>query len=132
MSFKPGNCKYSDLKYGVEDNGVKVKYPDSSVCTAPSITLPNDPNLVTVGLGLDPSVELGDAVFGLEAGKTYNALQFHIHSSSEHTIDGETFEAEMHIVHTQPALTGITVVDDIVVGTGIDGSRGVSTVCGWQ
>jgi len=33
------------------------------------------------------------------AGGTYNLLQFHFHASSEHTIDGESFPLEMHLVH---------------------------------
>ena len=113
------------MKYGVEDNGVKVTF-DATVCTPPSVTLPNDPNLLNLGLGLNPQLTLGKPVFGPEAGKTYNALQFHIHSSSEHTINGQKFEAEMHIVHSQAGLTGIQLVDDILVGAGLDGSRGVS------
>jgi carbonic anhydrase len=32
---------------------------------------------------------------------TYEALQFHIHTSSEHTIDGAFFGAELHVVHKQ-------------------------------
>ena len=29
----------------------------------------------------------------------YDVVQFHYHASSEHTIDGESFPAELHIVH---------------------------------
>jgi carbonic anhydrase len=105
-----------------------VTYPDASVCEAPSVTLPNDPNLVTLGLGLNPGVQLGSAVYGKEAGKTYKAAQFHIHSKSEHTINGQVFEAELHIVHLQESMTGVTLIDDLLVGTGIDGSRGASVV----
>ena len=32
---------------------------------------------------------------------TYKALQFHIHTNSEHTIDGSHFGAELHIVHKE-------------------------------
>jgi carbonic anhydrase len=32
---------------------------------------------------------------------TYEAIQFHIHSSSEHTMNGEHFGAELHIVHKE-------------------------------
>ena len=32
---------------------------------------------------------------------TYKALQFHIHTSSEHTINGEHFGAELHVVHQE-------------------------------
>lgn len=29
----------------------------------------------------------------------FNAVQFHFHSESEHTIEGQRFDFEMHIVH---------------------------------
>jgi len=32
-------------------------------------------------------------------GKSYELKQFHFHTPSEHLIDGETFEMEMHLVH---------------------------------
>lgn len=32
-------------------------------------------------------------------GKTYELQQFHLHASSEHTIDGRTAPAELHLVH---------------------------------
>lgn len=42
--------------------------------------------------------------------KTYNVLQFHFHQPSEHTIDGETFPMELHIVHQNPVTGGLAVV----------------------
>src|SRR4029077_14774982 len=32
-------------------------------------------------------------------GKTYELLQFHFHTPSEHTVDGKAFPLEMHLVH---------------------------------
>ena len=32
-------------------------------------------------------------------GKTYRLLQFHFHAPSEHTINGESFDMEVHLVH---------------------------------
>jgi carbonic anhydrase len=126
-TFSPGTCKFSDLKWSVEDNGVKAKF-DTDKCTPPSVTIPDDPDILTIGLGLLPSISVGEEVFGKEAGKTYYADQFHIHSKSEHSINGQFFEAEMHIVHLQGQLTNIKIVDDLVVGLGLDGSRGASVV----
>ena len=40
--------------------------------------------------------DFGDIVVG---GITYSAIQFHFHLLSEHTVDGEHYHAEMHIVH---------------------------------
>lgn len=128
-TLTPGDCKFKDLKYGVLDNGVKVFY-DTTKCTPPSVTIPNNPNLLTVGLGLNPTITVGEDVFGPEAGKTYTAAQFHIHSSSEHLIDGTAAEAELHIVHLQNGLTGVDTLDDLAGSLGLlnDGSRPASVV----
>ena len=32
-------------------------------------------------------------------GKAYVPLQFHYHAPSEHTIDGYSYDLELHIVH---------------------------------
>lgn len=41
---------------------------------------------------------------------TYNALQIHIHSPSEHTIGGGYFPAEAHIVHQNPLTQDLLVL----------------------
>lgn len=45
---------------------------------------------------------------------TYGAAQFHIHTPSEHTIDGRHTDMEMHIVHQDPSqgggLKGLAVI----------------------
>lgn len=55
---------------------MKASYPGIQNCQHPSVEIP-----------------------GIEG--TYRALQFHIHTSSEHTIDGEFFGAELHTVHQE-------------------------------
>ena len=47
-------------------------------------------------------------------GTSYNLLQFHFHTLSEHTILGQTFDMEMHMVHQN------TLGDLLVVGRFID------------
>lgn len=32
-------------------------------------------------------------------GKVFLPLQFHIHAPSEHTVNGQTYDLELHIVH---------------------------------
>ena len=75
-----GDCKFSDLEFTVENNGVKVSYPtdpsSSPSCTLNTMKVPGSPDLVT-----------------------YEAIQFHVHAQSEHTIDGTQFGAELHVVH---------------------------------
>lgn len=51
------------------------------------------------------------------AGKTYQLLQFHFHSPSEHTIDGQYAEAEYHMVHKEIGGTAVLVLG-ILVNTG--------------
>ncbi|DAZ99468.1 TPA: hypothetical protein N0F65_001653, partial [Lagenidium giganteum] len=42
--------------------------------------------------------------------KDYSMLQFHIHSPSEHTINGKAFDAEAHFVHKNADGSGLLVV----------------------
>lgn len=42
--------------------------------------------------------------------KTYDVLQFHFHQPGEHTIDGESFAMELHIVHQDAASGNLAVV----------------------
>jgi len=47
--------------------------------------------------------------------KTYDLLQFHFHQPSEHTIDGETFAMELHLVHRNAngnlAVVGVMIAE---------------------
>ncbi len=43
-------------------------------------------------------------------GITYEFLQFHYHTHSEHEIDGETDEMEIHLVHQDPITKNLAVV----------------------
>lgn len=73
-----------DLEYHLTSTGVKASYPysdddndeESSSCQLPRMEIP----------GIDG---------------TYKTVQFHIHTSSEHTIDERHFGAELHIVHQE-------------------------------
>lgn len=42
--------------------------------------------------------------------RSYKSLQFHFHSPSEHSVEGELQDAEMHIVHQDPESKEIAVV----------------------
>lgn len=42
--------------------------------------------------------------------KTFNALQFHIHAPSEHTVNGKSYDAEVHFVHQLSGGTELAVV----------------------
>ena len=81
-----------DVTFTIEPNGVKGSFADG--CDKNTVEIP----------GVDG---------------TYEALQFHIHTSSEHTIDDKFYNAELHIVHQ-----GMDDQSDryAVVGMMIDGS----------
>jgi carbonic anhydrase len=55
----------------------------------------------STGVGIRVDIPVGSTFTGgaLGTGATYNALQFHIHTPSDHTIDGGNFPLELHIVH---------------------------------
>lgn len=42
--------------------------------------------------------------------KQYTPLQFHFHAPSEHTIDGHTYDLELHIVHKNDDATELSVL----------------------
>lgn len=48
----------------------------------------------------------------------YDVLQFHYHAPSEHTVDGESFPAELHIVHKNA--NGILAVVGILLKEGTE------------
>jgi carbonic anhydrase len=53
-------------------------------------------------------------------GVRYDVLQFHYHAPSEHTVNGETFPAELHIVHKNAA--GNLAVVGILLKEGAENS----------
>jgi carbonic anhydrase len=55
------------------------------------LTLKDTGHGLQVDAGRGSSVRLGD--------HSYNMLQFHIHTPSEHTLDGQAFPMEIHFVH---------------------------------
>lgn len=61
---------------------MKVKL-DKSAYTVPSVTL------------------LDKGAIGAEKGKKFKLDQFHVHTLSEHTIDGKSYAAELHMIHLE-------------------------------
>jgi carbonic anhydrase len=71
-----GDCPIASLNYSIENNGVVGAYPTDGSCQLNGLKIP----------GIDSK---------------YEAIQFHIHSASEHSIDGQYYGAELHIVHRE-------------------------------
>ncbi|WP_291115516.1 carbonic anhydrase [Flavobacterium sp. UBA6135] len=51
-------------------------------------------------------------------GVTYNFLQFHYHTHSEHEIDGNTDEMEIHFVHQDPITNNLAVIAIMINAAG--------------
>lgn len=70
--------------------------------------------------GMDPSVTIG--------GTTYYLLQFHAHTTSEHTIQGTSYPLEVHFVHaTNNTPTAQFLVVGVMFNMGAD-SASVETM----
>ena len=69
----------------VNPAGITFNYQDSGV------------NILNNGHAIQVNYDQGSSI---EAnGKTYNLLQFHFHALSEHTLNGQPSDMEMHLVH---------------------------------
>lgn len=95
--FRAGTCSFEDLKFSISNNGVKVE--PANDCIFGQMNIPHFPDTKL----------------------PFRALQFHIHASSEHTIDGKYFPAELHIVHAQEDENGSVDTPYTVWGAMIDG-----------
>jgi len=88
-----GDCKFAATKTSILKNGVQIGIADDAACTPSNVQIP----------GID---------------EIFHFAQFHIHLSSEHTIDDTFFSAELHMVHLNEAGSRAAVV-----GTMIEPSR---------
>ena len=91
--YQHGTCTTSDLDYALGRNGPKASFPKE--CSGNTLRI--------------PFVE-----------GQFEAVQFHMHIGSEHTIGGKSFDSEFHIVHKQIdgdrfAVVGIMLNGDAVV-----------------
>jgi len=80
-ALQNGACTYNDLAYSIGINEVKVTFTNCQ----PSVQLPV--SAFSDGSGVSPENNL------------WKAAQFHIHQGSEHPLDGEALDAELHVVH---------------------------------
>lgn len=62
---------------------------------------PTDVNILNNGHTIQVNYDEGSSIE--IDGTTYNLLQFHFHALSEHTVDGNYADAEMHLVHQSDA-----------------------------
>ena len=62
---------------------------------------PSKLSMINNGHTVQVNYEKGSSV--TEGGATYTLAQFHAHAPSEHTLDGNTFPLEIHLVHLDAA-----------------------------
>lgn len=74
--FEAGTCTWNDLNFQILNNGAWVGIQEGAACTLGRMKIPNKKNW-------------------------FNALQFHIHTSSEHSVAGTYAPAELHVVHQE-------------------------------
>lgn len=71
-----GTCTFAHTTSKITNNGVWIGITEGAECDAPYFFLPG-------------------------SGDKFTFLQLHIHLSSEHTIDGKYYAAELHMVHVR-------------------------------
>lgn len=82
-------------------------------------------NIFNNGHTIQVNVDEGSAI--VYNGITYNLLQFHFHSPSEHTIDGMPAPLEIHFVHQDPHSGALAVVG-IMLSEGEDDNEAYAAV----
>ena len=88
--FESGDCTWDDLNFRIVLNGVIVNATEDAGCSLGRMKIPGNSNW-------------------------FNALQFHIHTGSEHSVEGEVAEptkyhpAELHIVHAEETMESFAV-----------------------
>lgn len=92
LILQNGNCKFDSTKTTILKNGVQIGIADDATCTPSNVQIP----------GIDD---------------IFNFAQFHIHLSSEHTIDGLFYSAELHMVHLNAEMTRAAVVGTMIEPT---------------
>jgi carbonic anhydrase len=99
--------------------GTGLNQSPVDVAGPPSGSIPDiqfnyaDSTLTVLNNGHTVQVNYDAGSSALIDGESYNLVQFHFHTPSEHTINGEHFPAEMHAVHTSAggalAVVGILI-----------------------
>ncbi|CAB9503423.1 Carbonic anhydrase [Seminavis robusta] len=115
-SLMMSNCRSPVTPY-VLDNSKES-------CLFSELTFPIKDIDVGVGFGncsIPPTIKLDNGSFGNSV--EYTALQFHIHTGTEHSFDGDFADAELHIVHANLAVPDFSFAtgDFQVVGVKIKG-----------
>lgn len=75
-SFEAGTCTWDDLRFSIENNSVQVEKKSSSSCSLGRMKIPDSSNY-------------------------FVAKQIHIHTNSDHSVNGKYYKNEIHVVHQE-------------------------------
>lgn len=104
--ISPGKLGFKDYtEVTFDKDNLKLTYEDVASTTVKWDTagLTSKTEIAATGKQLLNSDLAGTAPFSTE--KQFEGAQFHFHRKSEHKIDGQQFDLEMHIVHMNKAST---------------------------
>mmetsp|Transcript_88002 Transcript_88002/g.172155 ORF Transcript_88002/g.172155 Transcript_88002/m.172155 type:complete len:435 (+) Transcript_88002:75-1379(+) len=109
-SFTGGDCAWSDLKFTINNGGVKAEKVGE--CSFGTMNIPHSPN-------------------------KFNALQFHVHLFSEHQILGQGtddgyFPAELHVVHQEETEESFAVFGTMIAVGADDHPTFEYLLQGWE
>jgi len=89
-----GDCTFADAEFTLSDHNVEFSFENAD-CTMDTLILPDLPN------------------------ETFELVQVHLHSGTEHTFDGFFNAAEMHMVHKSTGDSGMLAVVGVILQAGI-------------
>jgi carbonic anhydrase len=90
--FQPGTCSLQNYGFEINSHAEQANVPDAGLCAKNSFQIP-----------------------GVEG--TFEMLQFHIHTSSEHTFNGKLYGGELHMVHQEANGDGLAVIGLFIMPT---------------
>lgn len=94
--FQAGTCTLDDITFTVNDHTVLASYNTDGTCVLPRMIIPGKP-------------------------VPFDVIQFHVHTGSDHAVDGRYFGADLHIVHKEAGGSALSVLGLFLEPTDADG-----------
>jgi len=106
--FQKGDCTYEQVEFRLSNHNIEVDYNYEQGCTKDILILPDIPH------------------------EDFELVEFHIHTGTEHTLDGLFNAAELHLVHKSNS--GMLAVIGIIIQAGLaqDNEQVQTITNGWE
>ncbi len=104
---------YAACADGTKQSPIDIAGPSEG--EVPTLATEYTPSKVTIlnnGHSIQVNYDAGSAL--VVDGERYDLLQFHFHSPSEHTVDGNSYAMEMHLVHRNAAKGELAVLGVLI------------------